>query len=187
MLINKNIYFVHIPRTGGRFIKNLFKINNYQVYLNEFHHWNNKEVPHLTYPDYEIYLNFLSCDKFSIVRNPIDRFVSAINSDAKLNSITIDKMLTNQENFNMYINNLIYNDDANWYAPQINFINYDTKIYKYENGLNTNFIKWVSDNFNLSLSILPNYVKSEKKIDLTHKQKEYVENYYYKDFKILYN
>jgi hypothetical protein len=185
MLINKDIYFVHIPRTGGKYINILFKINNHQVRLNDFKQWKNKEIPHLTFPDYEIFLNFLECKKFSIIRNPIDRFVSAINSDIKLNENTINKMLSNQETFNMYLNNLIFNDDSNWYTPQVNFLNYNTQIYRYEDGLNINFVKWVNDNLNLKLTILPNPVIDTKKIYLTTKQKQFVENYYYKDLKLL--
>ena len=100
MLINKSIYFVHIPRTGGRYIKELIKFNNHICILGDYVQWNNKEVSHLCFPDYEVFLNFLECQKFTVVRNPIDRFVSAINSDVRLNEQTIDKMLMNQESLN---------------------------------------------------------------------------------------
>ena len=115
MLINKNIYFVHVPRTGGRYITNLFKINKHEVSLDAFNtKWKNKEIGHLTYPDYEVYLNFLKCTKFAVIRDPITRFLSAINSDVKLNKDTIDTMLSSQENLNLYLNNLIFNDEDNW-------------------------------------------------------------------------
>lgn len=187
MLINKNVYFVHVPRTGGRYITNLFKINKHEVSLDAFNtKWKNKEIGHLTYPDYEVYLNFLKCTKFAVIRDPITRFLSAINSDVKLNKDTIDTMLSSQENLNLYLNNLIFNDDDNWYTPQINFLNYDVKIYKYENGLGDKFVEWINNNFNLKLEIFDARSFSEVfEINLTNKQKQYVENYYYKDFRLL--
>ena len=187
MLINKNTYFIHIPRTAGKYITFLFKANNFVVTLDEFDNkWNNKEIPHLTFPDYEIFLNFLQCKKFTVVREPVDRFLSAINSDVKLNPSTLEKMFKDQETFNMYLNNLIFNDDSNWYLPQINFINYDTKIYKYENGLGTQFIKWLEENFNFKIEKYDSRpYENIYEINLSDKQKQFVKNYYYKDYKIL--
>jgi hypothetical protein len=72
-------------------------------------------------------------------------------------------------------------------VPQVNFLDYKTKIYKYEEGLNINFNKWLSDNFNLGI-IPMNYIHDEKKsrqLYISNKQKKYIENYYYKDYKIL--
>ena len=188
MLINNNIYFVHIPRTGGRFITDLFKINKHHVRLDSFIFWKGQEVPHLTYPHYEIFLNFLECQKFTIVRNPVDRFVSAINDYYILNEKTIEKMFMNQETFNMYINNYIVNENnGNWFVPQINFLNYDVKIYRFEDGFEENLFKWIFDNLNIKINttMMNNYNSKIKNIDLTNKQKQFVENYYYKDFKIL--
>ena len=86
----------------------------------------------------------------------------------------------------MYLNNLIFNDDSNWYLPQINFINYDTKIYKYENGLGTQFIKWLEENFNFKIEKYDSRpYENIYEINLSDKQKQFVKNYYYKDYKIL--
>ena len=49
MLINKSIYFVHIPRTGGRYVKELIKFNNHICILGDYVQWNNKEVSHLCF------------------------------------------------------------------------------------------------------------------------------------------
>ena len=73
MLINKNIYFVHVPRTGGRYITNLFKINKHEVSLDAFNtKWKNKEIGHLTYPDYEVYFYLLAL----LTSNRIDEIVN---------------------------------------------------------------------------------------------------------------
>ena len=126
MLINKNIYFVHIPRTGGRYVHRLLAENGHQVSVN-------------------------------------------------------------QESFNDYINNMIFNDYSNWYSPQINFLNKDLKIYRFEDSLGPTFNKWLEDNLNLKIKkeFHNNYDYSENLVSLTEKQKELVKNYYYKDYKFL--
>ena len=178
MLINKNIYFVHIPRTGGRYVHRLLAENGHQVSVDFTSRFKGKEVPHLTYPEYEIYLNFLNCTKFTIVRNPLNRFISAISNDVTMNDKTLEKILLNQESFNDY---------SNWYSPQINFLNKDLKIYRFEDSLGPTFNKWLEDNLNLKIKkeFHNNYDYSENLVSLTEKQKELVKNYYYKDYKFL--
>ena len=186
MLINKSIYFVHIPRTGGKHVKELFAQNNYDFVLGDYLQWNNKETAHLCYPDYEIFLNFLECQKFTIVRNPLDRFISGISDDSRFNEETINKILVSQSSLNMYLNNIIFHDLANRFTPQINFLNNSIKIYNYENGLKENFFEWIKDNFNLQLKDVTALTAGHNfKIDLSNKEKQFIENYYYQDYKIL--
>jgi hypothetical protein len=58
MIINQKIYFIHVPRTGGRFIRDSLIKNNYNVQLYFYNvFYKGKEIPHLTYPEYEQFLN----------------------------------------------------------------------------------------------------------------------------------
>jgi len=188
MLIDQKILHVHIPRTGGRFIKELFKHSNYKIAFFEFDRtFRGKEVAHLTFPEYEFFYDHANFKKFSVVRDPVDKFLSAINNYGKINNEKIEYILKTQNLFDEFINNTIYNDCSNYFVPQVNFLDYKTKIYKYEEGLNINFNKWLSDNFNLGI-IPMNYIHDEKKsrqLYISNKQKKYIENYYYKDYKIL--
>ena len=187
MLIDKDIYFVHIPRTGGRYVHRLLNENNYTVTVGFNNFFKQKEIAHLSYPDYEIYLNFMRCVKFTIVRNPLDRFISAISNDIAMNERTLEKILSNQESLNNHLNNTIFNDSSNWYTPQINFLNKEVKIYRFENSLGPVFNKWLTDNLNLKITkeYHDKYDYSERLFSLTEKQKDYVKNYYYKDYKLL--
>lgn len=194
MLINKNIYYVHIPRTGGRYISKIISDNYLCEYYNfdEGRLFKDKEVPHLTYPEYEEFLNYMSLKKFTVVRDPINRFISSLANSKFENQI--ETILKNQESFDKFISYSITDKQniGNWFLPQINFIDYKTKIWKFENGLDENFFKWLDNNFNLLIkhkNISPNFfinkIDYKFKVDLTNKQKEYIKNYYYQDYKIL--
>ena len=76
------LYFIHIPRTAGRYINSLFKQNDYELRYDDFtkiDRTTNREIPHLHKPHYRRY-NVNRAPIFCIVRNPIDRFISAIST-----------------------------------------------------------------------------------------------------------
>tara|TARA_R110002126_G_scaffold115332_2_gene254011 strand:+ start:183 stop:761 length:579 start_codon:yes stop_codon:yes gene_type:complete len=190
MIINKDIYFIHIPRTGGRFLRETFKTNNCNLQNTNFNFlYRGKEAPHLTYPEYHQYLNYLPIKKFCVVRDPFDRFLSMIKSTWIFNEQKIEQIFQNQSYFNETLNNFCLNDQSNFFVPQINFIDYDTKIWKFENGFNLDFIKWIKENFNLELNTLAektNYINPNlNELYLNDRQINYVKNFYYKDYKLL--
>ena len=62
--------FVHIPKTGGQTIQEFFKMDKINCHPDQ-------ESTHLTAKMIlDLYPEFLDYFKFSIVRNPLDRFVS---------------------------------------------------------------------------------------------------------------
>ena len=67
---HKTIYQIHIPRTGGRYVRDLLKRNGFTVdgwNFTERHKETGVEIPHLQYK-YLKDLN-LDCDLFSVIRN----------------------------------------------------------------------------------------------------------------------
>jgi hypothetical protein len=112
-----------------------------------------------------------------------------IKSTWVFNEQKIEQMFQNQSYFNETLNNFCLNDQSNFFVPQINFIDYDTKIWKFENGFNIDFTKWIKENFNLELNILAkktNYINPNlNELYLNNKQINYVKNFYYKDYKLL--
>ena len=189
MLINRNIYFVHIPRTGGRFIRDIMALN-FNCEHNDIDHYRGKEVHHLTYPEHEQFLNYTLVKKFSVIRDPIDRFINSILNYNKINNEKFQKMMKSQETFDEMVNNIILNDRSNWFVPQTNFIDYKTLLWRFENKFNNHFVKWFLDNFKLEITKLKekndmHTITSDIKIDLNEKQKQFIKNYYYKDYKLL--
>jgi len=190
MIIDDRVHFIHIPRTGGRFLRDSLLLNNYPLNHIDFKkYFKEKEVPHLTYPEYEQYTYYKYTEKFCIVRDPLDRFISMISDTWMLNEKKIDKMFKDQNYFNEIIDQICLQNESNWFVPQINFINYKTKIWKFEDKLDEKFINWLADNFNIKITIKANKLQwvnsNTNKITLNNKQIGYIKDYYYKDYKIL--
>lgn len=173
---NKKIFFVHIPRTGGRFIKSLFLSNKfktgfiYSIYKGvENHH-----LHHILLKDFKEY-NHNS--KFTVIRNPYERTRSILSIIKKNNF---------EKNLESLLNSLPNKSINNWLRPQCEFIGKNCKVWKYEKGLRKKFIDWLNDNFNLCL-----FYKKVKytvfdydqyyKIELTKEVKKLTEKLYKKD------
>jgi hypothetical protein len=190
MIIDDRVHFVHIPRTGGRFLRDSLLLNNYTLtHIDFVKLFKGKEVPHLTYPEYEQYSYNRYPENFCIVRDPLDRFISMVSDTWMLNEKKIDKMFKDQTYFDEIINQISLQNESNWFVPQINFINYKTKIWRFEDKLDEKFIKWLADNFNIKIIIKADKQQSvnsyTNKINLNNKQIGYIKDYYYKDYKIL--
>jgi hypothetical protein len=189
MIINQKINFIHVPRTGGRFIRDSLIKNNYNVELyfyNTF--YKGKEIPHLTYPEYEQFLNYTPLKNFAIVREPVDRFISMIKHNVTFNQEKINKMFRTEEDFNQTINGEILISSSNWFVPQINFINYHTKIWKFEDGFGKKWIEWMMNNFEIKILEFPMKQQNDYVVDnfsLNKEKIQYIKNYYYKDYKLL--
>ena len=78
--------------------------------------------------------------------------------------------------------------------PQVHFLDYKTKIWRYEDKLFSSFYKWLYKNFNIEIKDIQykskEYMESIKtpidnKVDLSNKQKSFIKNYYYQDYKLL--
>lgn len=189
----KPVYFIHIPRTGGRYLRELLKSNGYILNFYFFNKYLDKEIPHLYYPYYNTFNNYGSIPQFLIVRNPIDRFMSMFSSSLikdNLN-IDIDKILNNKALLYKYIQQQITttNYHTNWFLPQYFFINSKCKIWKYENGLGLNFFKWLKKELKININeknIIDNYKEKYddyKKVKINKKTELFIKEYYQLDFK----
>jgi hypothetical protein len=138
-----NLYFVHIPRTGGRYVKELFLSNGFKSNFNcpgEIC-YKGLEIMHLhdsLLNDFNIYKN---SKKFTIVRNPLTRFISAASIDLNLN-FSINWKLDTVINVLDYITfqkNGSGSHRNNWFRPQWEFVNENCIVWKYEDGFDKNF------------------------------------------------
>tara|TARA_Y100000114_G_scaffold74151_1_gene67986 strand:+ start:291 stop:890 length:600 start_codon:yes stop_codon:yes gene_type:complete len=194
MIINNEVKFMHIPRTGGRYLSYLFKYNGHFCYGDNFviKH-NNIDLPHLTALESRNFYIGSIFKKFTIVRNPLNRFISCLKNDSANNNEGIKYMFKNEKNFILTIDSFRQQKaNNNWFEPQINFIDKDTKIWRFEDGLGVEFFKFIKDNFNIELDPNKEYDAEEftnksvytNTVELNEEQKQYIKNYYFLDYKI---
>jgi len=158
-------FFIHIPRTAGRFLYKNFIMNGYGVE----HHLTKKMIEEKDLPNYlfrtpveGVEISHTHCSLYSkwksikglssiaVVRNPIDRFFSASWSYSRVASQSSFEDWTTCENiFSKY--RLI--DIANWWRPQHEFVSPHTKIWKYENGFGKKFCDWINNILPINFSI----------------------------------
>jgi hypothetical protein len=195
---DKKIFHVHIPRTGGRYIKEVLSNNGY----NRFHDDYDQSIygisiMHLHYPLYEMLEDVSTSQHLAIVRNPFERFASAahcmINEWYLEMEDDVYSALETEDGLNQFIeyHAITKRYNSNWLRPQYEFISEKTIVYKYENGLSKPFIEWFNGQFNDNIEhkeysyygdpaeLKPNKVKENKKIESN------VMKYYSKDYEIL--
>ena len=73
----KRFHFIHIPRTAGRFIDAVIEDNNFTLEHNTAGTIEGSDIIHLHRELYEKYLNVEGMPHIAVIRNRIDRFISA--------------------------------------------------------------------------------------------------------------
>jgi len=196
MIINYTTQFLHIPRTGGTFLSyGLQKNNNCCHYdFGKNQRYKECEVPHLNmFENNSFFPSSKMFKTFTIVRDPVERFISCLKNFNKINNNLITYMFKNEINFFNTVNNLRREKiNSNWFEPQINFLEYDTKIWKFEKGFNQKFHKWLMKNFNLKfknlseqeLKMFTENNNYKHDVNLKEQQKQYIKNYYFLDYKL---
>jgi hypothetical protein len=193
-----SIYHVHIPRTGGRYIKQVLLENDYNIFHDDY----NESIygislMHLHYPLYEILEDVKESKHLVIVRNPFDRFCSATHCIVKSlypeHELDIYSQLETKDGLYNFIeyHAMTKRYNSNWLRPQNEFLSNNSIIYNFENGLTKNFIDWFNKTFFDNLKnkqydyygdpneLEENILKGNKKIENLIKQ------YYSKDYEIL--
>ena len=194
MIIDHRIKFLHIPHTGGRFLSYNFDKNFICTHTNFQHRFKNCEVPHLNAFESDCFFPSSRIFKtFTVVRNPLDKFISCLKDFSKVNQNLIKYMFENKTNFFNILNHLREDKtNNNWFEPQINFIEHDTKIWKFENGFDEKFNEWLLNNLNIKIkkfeeNKIEDFASSYQApidINLNDQQKQYIKDYYFLDYKI---
>jgi len=186
----ENIIFIHIPRTGGSYVAAYFK--NHKCFLNDYQKVtvNNFEEGHEKIKYY--YNNgYKDCKSFTIIRDPLHRFASALKRVLTYLNLPIDyfKDMKNYDDFKTFIYNQRGTILEQFLEHQYKFIDNKTKIYKFDDGLSFKFLDWLKDNFNLTTKIkYPKYLKMSSdflKPTISKETIKFVEMYYKEDYKIL--
>ena len=148
----KRFLFIHIPRTGGRFIETNLELNNWELepidYRGISHgNWaliDDCEVAHFHKPLHEKYCDIKNIPHICVVRNPIDRFISASIYLTEAYGSNIQEAAEDQSQLNDMIKEFPMPESFNWFRQQNDFLSEKTNIWRYEDGLASKFSKWMS-------------------------------------------
>ena len=147
----KRVFFAHIPRTAGRFIEANLSQNNFKwddAYLDNgkgiMSIVNGYEIAHYHRDHYMKYLDVKDIPHFSIVRNPIDRFISASIYIKRFCGDKAQQGVEDKNNFLDVLKSIPHRQSLNWFRPQIDFLRSDTHIWKFEDGFGEDFVSWLS-------------------------------------------
>jgi len=198
----KKVFFAHIPRTAGRYVDaNLLWRNNFTWDEIDLDTGNGvmtvlhgEEIAHWHKDLYEEHLNVKDIPNFSIVRNPVDRFISGSIYLKRLYGNDSQEQFEDPHLFFSMIANIPLVDpsfSANWFRSQVDFMNDKTKIWKYEDGMGENFVNWLGDLIGVDLKFDEDidYPKSKdegNKLDKTPQIIDNVKQLYRKDIEQFY-
>jgi len=193
-------FFIHIPRTAGRFLGENFLENGYGIE----HHLTRKmieekdmptylwtpaegvEIPHTHYSLYSKWKSIKDLPSIAVVRNPIDRFFSASGRISKGLQSSFENWITCK---NFLSKESLTNVD-NWWRPQHEFVSPHTKIWKYENGFGKNFCDWINNILSSDISIKTDgYSKDDydqPKLVKTKPLENNIKKFYRQDFEKFY-
>jgi len=202
----KKIFFIHIPRNAGRYIRELFLKNGYETSHDQWapgpaildskkYHKCGIEIAHLHYPLYDL-LPIKNLPIFTIIRNPFDRLKRYL-AKAFISEESHLKFPLKEEHFYNGIeeHRKYFAYHSNWFRPQYEFLSPNTKLWKFDWGFKDQFCKWLNETFDLNIvpaEIKQNYDKtSVDKVSIPpHMEKHledlkpFVKKYYHQDYKL---
>ena len=193
---DKNLLFIHIPKTGGSVIETniekLAKQTLYSSYTNTLldFPFNKKSLQHQFYTTIyqfrdKLNVNFDNIKIFSVVRNPYDRIISDL-----IYLKLIQTNFTAQQVYDTIKNNYLYRDDLdNHNQPQYKFIvDENSELIKNIKIFNTETLNQSNDNLNnflgFNINIKQNRVKDYSKY-LNKDSISLINTFYKKDFELL--
>ena len=132
--------------------------------------------------------------RIAVIRNPINRFISASTYLFTFYGKEIQQKMEDYDEFVSIIGNFYKNFDVeimSWWRPQIEFLNDDTHIWKFEKGLDDDFGDWFSEKVGVDFKIDPtvNYAQNDYedfKLDKTDKLIQNIKKFCSEDIEQLY-
>ena len=146
------IFHIHIPRTAGKYIKNVFVVNKWRARFGNYNiQQDNVEVPHLHYPGYTKLYKADVADHFTVVRDPFEKFKSSLQMMIRVqdSDLKIYEKIKDKEFLFRFLSHNNYH--LNRFRKQSDFISPKTHVYKFEDGLGLEFIDWVNDKLDIDL------------------------------------
>ena len=189
----KRFHFIHIPRTAGRFIGENLLVNGWKI-EDKDNLWKSVEgieVAHFHRELYEKYLDVKRIPHITIVRNPVDRFISCSIFLKRMYGDDIQEAMEDPIMFSTMLQNFPLSQAMNWFRPQMDFITDETNIWKLEDGFGEDFEEFMSEVLGVEFKVedVP-YGKLDidetKKLEKSAKLIDNITSLYRKDIEQLY-
>ena len=195
----KRFLFIHIPRTGGRFIEVNLEKNGWEVEPIDYYgipHYQHSfiddcEIAHFHRDLYEKHCDIEGIEQIAVIRNPIDKFFSASTYLVTVYGYEVQQMLEDYDQMVSIIKNFPQAETLSWWRPQVDFLTENTHLWKFEKGLGTDFGDWVSEKLGVScdIDLYANYATNDYegfKLDKTDKLIQNIRKFCSKDIEQLY-
>ena len=195
----KRFLFVHIPRTGGRFIEVNLEKNGWEVEPIDYYgipHYQHSfiddcEIAHFHRELYEKHCEIEGLEQIAVIRNPIDKFFSASTYLVTVYGQEVKERLEDYDEMVSIIKNFPMAETLSWWKPQVEFLTEKTHLWKFEKGLGTDFGDWVSDKLGVPFEIDPymNYATNDYegfKLDKSDKLIQNIRKFCSQDIEQLY-
>ena len=191
--------FIHIPRTGGRFIEVNLEKNGWEVEPIDYYgipHYQHSfiddcEIAHFHRELYEKHCDIEGIEQIAVIRNPIDKFFSASTYLITVHGRQVQERLEDYDEMVSIIKNFPQSETLSWWKPQVDFLSEKTHIWKFEKGLGTDFGDWVSEKLGVPFEIDPyvNYATNDYegfKLDKSDKLVQNIRKFCSEDIEQLY-
>ena len=173
----KRFFFIHIPKTAGRFLQENFRLNGFEPEQLIWKEVDDIEISHFYRELYQKHLNIKNIQHIGIIRDPLERYLSLLTHNYP---------------------------DNQWLRPQVDYVTEETNLWKFEDGFGDDFSEWLSDILQITIVIReiesdhlynelgqrlflehrhPEYSKVKK----TNEIENYVKSFYKKDYELWYN
>ena len=195
----KRFLFVHIPRTGGRFIEVNLEKNGWEVEPIDYYgipHYQHSfiddcEIAHFHRELYEKHCEIEGLEQIAVIRNPIDKFFSASTYLVTVYGQEVKERLEDYDEMVSIIKNFPMAETLSWWRPQVDFLTEKTHLWKFEKGLGSDFGDWVSEKVGIPFEIDPyvNYATNDYegfKLDKTDKLIQNIKKFCSEDIEQLY-
>lgn len=191
----RKLLFIHIPKTGGSSIEKSLNLHPHQVKdANEYLSGTGKHLQHLTYGEM-LSLNrnddINNCQKFCIIRNPIDRFHSEFRWRKKIGHPLTKEM----DEYDFALHLLNTKEEGNLHKEchfrfQSDYFHINGKacstiqVFRLEEGMEK-VEKWINETFNLNIKITHANSTSSHKKTIDTKVDDIVKEIYKEDADLL--
>ena len=191
----KRFFFIHIPRTAGRFIERNLESQGWiwddKVNVpNMYQSINGIEVAHFHREYYQQYLDVKNIPHVSIIRNPIERFISSSFFLTHLYGNDIQELMEDPMHFFSMIENYPLEESRNWFRNQVDFLSDKTHVWKFEAGFGNDFSEWLSQILGIEVSMNQELIytkrNEENKLDKTPALIDNIRQLYRQDIGKLY-